>query len=141
VFPVYSTSVQTAAIKRLNRVMQRAKVSPKIDHAGVYNCRRINGSSSWSQHSFGNASDLFPKGSTYLAKKENCKRIAGAVVYQATHRTKANRFRKLKVSEVIDHENRRMWTPLSGWRPYSGSTGLHVHVSGAPKKYGTPGCA
>ena len=139
-FPVYSTSVQTPAIKRLNAVMQRTHVAKVIDHAGVYNCRKISGSVSWSQHAWGNASDEFPKGADYKAKRENCSRIANAIVYQATHRTKANRMRKLKVGRVIDHESRRQWTREDGWYTYTGSTGLHVHAEG-PTKYGTPPCA
>jgi hypothetical protein len=63
------------------------------------------------------------------------------VVYQAKHRTKANRFRKLDVAEVIDHDGRRIWTPSQGWHDYNGTTGTHIHVSAAPLKTGRPPCA
>jgi hypothetical protein len=139
-FPVYSTSVETPAIARTIRVLLRSRIAPLIDHAGVYNCRRIAGSTTFSQHAWGNAVDLFPKGGPENAD-EACARIARAVVRQATHRTLANRGRKLAVAEVIDHQAGRIWTPSRGWHAYSGTRGPHVHVSGAPLRTGTPPCA
>ncbi len=139
-FPVNSTSVETAAVRRIVRVLERAKVSKLIGSAGVYNCRKIAGSSSWSQHAWGNAVDLFPvapvaddDGQRYV--------IAHHVVDLATHRRRVNRFRKLAVAEVIDHDARMIWTPERGWHRYTGSTGDHVHVAGAPLRTGTPPCA
>jgi len=141
-FPINSTSVWTPSCERICRVMQRAKVANVIAYAGVFSCRKIEGSTSWSQHSWGNATDLFPKGALeYAVKRAHCRAIADATVYQATHRTKANRFRKLDVARVIDHENRRDWTPQDGWTDYGGTTGLHIHVEGQPTKTGTPACA
>ena len=144
-FPVNSTSVGTAATKRIEAVMQRTKVGSGktriIAFAGRFNCRKISGSSSYSQHAWGNADDFFPTSGSALVVQQRLRNIADAVVYQAKHRTKANRFRKLDVAEVIDHENGRIWTPAGGWRTYGGATGLHVHVSGAPLRTGTPGCA
>ena len=142
-FPVNSTSVGTPATERIERVMGRAKVGSGrtriIAYAGRFVCKKISGSTSWSQHSWGNADDLFPTdGGNTQAKLDD---IAGAVVYQATHRTVANRGRKLDVAEVINHDGRRIWTPAGGWRTYSGTTGAHIHVSGAPLKTGTPPCA
>jgi hypothetical protein len=139
-FPIYSTSVETPAIARVIRVMLRTKAARFIDHAGVYNCRRVSGSTVWSQHAWGNAVDLFPKGGAENAD-EACERIARAVVRQATQRTAANRGRKLAVAEVIDHQNGRIWTPSRGWHEYGGTRGPHVHVSGAPLRTGTPPCA
>src|SRR5262245_327781 len=127
-FPINSTSVMTDPCERVCRVMQRSKVgsgkSRIISYAGIFSCRRIDGSSSWSQHAWGNASDLFPVGKEYGVKRARCYAIANAVVYQATHKTVANRGRKIPVAECIDHENRRIWTPAGGWRPYGGNTGL-----------------
>jgi hypothetical protein len=140
VFPIFSTSVETPAIARVIRVMQRSKVASLIDHAGVYNCRRISGSSTFSQHAWGNAVDLFPRGSADNAD-EACERIARAVVLQATQRTVANRGRRIPAAEVIDHQNGRIWTPSRGWHAYGGTRGPHVHVSGAPLRTGTPPCA
>ena len=138
-FPVNSTSVQTSAIKRTLACLQRAEIERVIGYAGVFVCKKIIGSSSWSQHSWGNAADIFPKGGG--PTQERLRAIANAVVYHATHRTKANRFRKLDVAEVIDHDGRRIWTPGAGWHPYGGTTGAHIHVSGAPLKTGVPPCA
>jgi hypothetical protein len=144
-FPVYSTSVKTKAIERVIRVLMRTPAAPFISHAGVYNCRRIAGSTAWSQHAWGNAVDLFPKagkrGDKYIDAAEARKLIARTIVRNATRRTKANRGRKLKVSQVIDHDGRLIWTPERGWRPYTGAPGNHVHVSGAPLRDGTPPCA
>ncbi len=141
-FPVNSTSVGTASCKRGERVLGRAHVGAGktriIAYAGRFVCKKILGSNLWSQHSWGNADDLFPTdGNT----QDKLRHIADAVVYQATHKTKANRMRKLKVAEVIDHDARRRWTPQGGWGPYTGATGAHVHVSWAPFKTGTPNCA
>jgi len=141
-FPVNSTSIGTAATKRIERVLQRSNIGSGktriISFASRFVCKKIAGSNSWSQHSWGNADDLFPTDGDTQAKLRH---IADAVVFQATHRTVANRGRKLDVAEVIDHDGRRIWTPQSGWGPYGGTTGSHIHVTGAPKKTGTPPCA
>lgn len=139
-FPVYSTGTQTAAVARIVRVLQRAKVAPRIARAGVYNCRRIAGSSSWSQHAWGNAVDLFPDPPTF-DDQADLRAVADAAVYQATHRTPANRGRRLAVARVIDHDAGRQWTPSEGWHVYGGTKGPHVHVEGAPIRTGTPPCA
>lgn len=137
-FPVNSTAVETSAAKRVARVLARRPVSDIIAYAGCYNCRKVSGSSTWSQHSWGNALDLFPEPSQVPARRREA--IRDAVVYQATHRTVANRFIKLPVSQVIDHDGRKIWTPEHGWQIYTGTTGNHVHVSGAPYKTGVPPC-
>lgn len=137
-FPVYSTSVETAAIKRVVAVLGRARIDPKIKFGSVFVCKKIAGSSTWSQHSWGNAIDIFPTDGNTQAKLRD---IADAVVYQATHKTKANRFRKLPVSQVIDHDGRRIWSSGQGWYTYAGTTGAHIHVSGKPLKTGVPPCA
>ncbi len=141
-FPVNSTAYGTAATKRIERVLQRAKVGSGktriISFASRFACRKISGSSSWSQHAYGNADDLFATAGDTQAKLRH---IADAVVYQAKHRTVANRGRKLDVAEVIDHDARRIWTPQGGWSSYGGTTGAHIHVTGAPKRTGTPACA
>lgn len=134
-FPVNSSSTITAPIRRTLRVLQRSKVSRTIRQAQVFNCRRISGSWTWSQHAWGNAADLFTR-----TAEEN-RRVANHVVLQATKRTIANRGRKLAIAEVIDHQNHRIWLRYLGWRHYTGASGLHVHVSGHPLRDGTPPCA
>lgn len=141
-FPVNSTSVQTAPIKRALACAQRAGFERFVAFAGVFVCKKIVGSNSWSQHSWGNAADVFPKPNSqpsYVQKE--LRQIADGFVYQAKHRTKANRFRKLDIAEVIDHDAGRIWTPSQGWHPYGGTAGPHIHVSGAPLKTGRPACA
>lgn len=138
-FPVYSISTVTPSVDRIIRVLQRAKVAPRIARAGVYNCRKIAGSSSWSQHSWGNAVDLFPDPPIF-DDQQDLRAIANAVVYQATHRTIANRGRTVKVGRVIDHDASRQWTPAGGWHPYGGAKGPHVHVEGSPTRLGVPPC-
>jgi hypothetical protein len=139
-FPVQSTSVETDAIARVVRVMERTRAAKKISYGAVYNCRKIEGSSVYSQHAWGNAIDLFP---TLPASDDDRDRkiIADAVVYHTTHKTMANRGRKLDVAQVIDHSGGRIWTPALGWHPYSGTAGDHVHVSGSPMRDGIPPCA
>ncbi len=139
-FPVNSTSVETAPVARMVTVLRRTDAAFRVAYGAVYNCRHITGSSGWSQHAWGNACDLFPKPPSSDDAKDR-RQIAETVVWQATHRTKANRFRRLAVAEVIDHDARKIWTPSRGWHDYTGSTGDHVHVSGAPLRTGTPPCA
>jgi hypothetical protein len=138
-FPSQSTSLETAAIKRALRVLNRAAISDDIAYAGVFVCKKIAGSNSWSQHAYGNAADLFPKASKPTQK--TLRDIADAVVRQATKATVANRGVRIKVAEVIDHDAGRIWTPMEGWHSYGGTTGAHIHVSGSPLRSGTPACA
>jgi hypothetical protein len=144
-FPVNSTSVETAPIKRVIACLQRTKLAKKprvISFAAVFVCKKIVGSNSWSQHSWGNAVDLFPTpNSQPVYVQKELREIANTVVYHTTHKTVANRGRKLDVAEVIDHDAQRIWTPSEGWHPYGGTPGPHIHVSGKPLKTGTPPCA
>ena len=141
-FPVSSTSVETDHIKRIARVLGRSKVNERISSAGCYNCRTVAGSSSYSQHAWGNALDLFPKGHKDPELVQvDLRAIARAVVAHATKVTIANRGRKLRVAQVIDHDARQIWTPSSGWQVYTGTTGAHIHVSADPMRTGKPSCA
>lgn len=136
-FSIQSDSTITAATKRACSVLQRLDLP--IDHAGVFNCRHISGSTAWSDHAFGAAADFFPRsGGDQAAKRQE---IAHAIVYQSTHRTKANRFRKLRTRYVIDHDGRAIWTPQAGWHHYEGTTGNHVHGSFGKAPNGIPDCA
>ena len=100
---------------------------PNHLNLGWFNCRRIAGSSSWSQHAFGNAYDA--GGPLTLVKAMGAACIAEA---------KAGR---LPAVEVIC--NRQKWTPQDGIEPYRGvdpHTG-HIHVTAAPYLTGIPPCA
>ncbi len=141
-FPVNSTSVETKAIERVIRVLKRTKAADRVSYGAVFSCRPIAGSSTYSQHSWGNAVDLFPKTGPHSdADAKDRAIIAAVIVKNTTKRTIANRGRKLPVSQVIDHDGRVIWTPEQGWHGYTGTTGDHVHVSGAPLRTGTPPCA
>jgi hypothetical protein len=130
----------TASCERICRVLQRARREKLVQYGAVFACRKIAGSTVWSQHAWGNALDLFPfPQSTNISR--DCQNIAEMAVYQAKHRTRANRGRKLALSNVIDHQNRRIWEPGKGWRAYTGTHGPHVHVQAAPIKTGNPPCA
>jgi len=134
-FPINSTSTMTDACERVCRVMQRVAQEDRISYGGVFSCRKIAGTDTWSQHAWGHAVDLFPTEPRFNDE------IAKAAVIQATKRTVANRGRKLELSNVIDHLNSRIWTPGTGWHEYSGTVGPHVHVQAAPIKTGKPACA
>jgi hypothetical protein len=139
-FPVNSTSVETAATKRALRVMQRTHAARWIAYASVFACRHIADSTSWSDHAFGAAADLFPKAPS-SDDDLNRRAIFHALIYQATHRTTANRGRRIALRYAIDHDARLIWTPEAGIHAYTGTTGNHVHGSFGPKPVGTPPCA
>lgn len=100
---------------------------PNHLNLGWFNCRRILGSSEWSQHAFGNAYDA---GGPFA--------MLQAI---ATHVVAGAQQGRLPVAQVIF--NRKVWEPDTGWRSYSGSdphTG-HVHITARPELFGTPPCA
>jgi hypothetical protein len=143
-FPVNSTSHETASITRALNVLQRSRIADNIGSAGVYVCKLVSGSSTPSQHSYGNGADLFPASGG--AKKEfqgnvqqELRYIADQCVRQATKKTFANRGRPVALSQVIDHDGRRIWEPGKGWFPYTGTTGPHIHISGDPMYSGPCG--
>jgi hypothetical protein len=80
---------------------------------GIFNCRKIAGSSSWSQHAWGNAYDIGVKNllmgdqvQSYLIQQRQSKRLPiGLILWR-----------------VPDHFD-------------------HVHVEGIPKMMGTPPCS
>lgn len=94
---------------------------------GWYNCRRVAGSTTWSQHAWGNAYDA--GGTLNLVRT-----MGNALVAQAKRGA-------LPIAQVIfDHQ---VWEPDTGLRPYNGvdpHTG-HVHITARPQMPGTPPCA
>ncbi len=136
-FPVNSISIITLPCRRFSLdVMQRSGVAQKglILFGGVYNCRKIAGSNSWSEHSFGNAVDLF-------CHEADMQQIGDAVVRQTTKTTKANGGMLVPVHYVIITGS--VWTADRGWHPYTGyHPPTHVHVDFDPLHTGqTPACA
>lgn len=83
---------------------------------GIYNCRRIDGSSSWSQHAYRNALDF------RIRRKGTNTSIDTSATTQVVNRIRA----KGNAAEIL-------------WQT-SGHT-YHAHCTGAPKRYGTPACA
>lgn len=146
-FEVRSTSTITRATQRTIRVLQRSHVAPLIAYAGVFNCRYVSGTSVWSDHAWGAAVDLFPRGTNLYPEgtpedfDEILRRIFHGVIMQATRRTRANRGRPLRIRYVIDHQHALIWTPSAGVHHYSGTVGPHVHVSTGREPTGTPPCA
>lgn len=138
-FAVNSTTVETPAIARVVRVIKRHPDSDLIAYGAVYNCRPVAGSTTWSQHAWGNAVDFFPtSGGDQNAKR---KTIADQLVRQATQATLINFGVRLPIAQVIDHDARRIWQPSTGWIVYTGTLGNHVHVSGYPMFNGSPPCS
>ena len=84
----------------------------------VDSCRKIAGSSSWSQHSWGNAADFFPK------NKEQGDRLYNYIIA-------GKQAGILPVTTVC-------WQDKGGCTTFHGD---HIHVDGSPKKTGTPPCA
>jgi len=89
-------------------------------YAGSYVCRRIAGSSSPSQHSYGNAVDFF---FDTLSHQDV---VADAAVANAG---------KLGIEHVISRQ--RVWTKGEGWHTYSGEYHSHVHVDFDPNFSGS----
>lgn len=102
---------------------------PSHESWGIYNCRPIAGSTSWSQHAWGNAEDFSDDG------------VASEV---AERWLWANRNR-LPISELIGR--RKVWSRArasEGWRALSSSAHQHLdhwHVSAHGLMTGTPPCA
>lgn len=82
---------------------------------GIYNCRRIDGSLSWSQHAFRNGLDF---------------RIRRANAPDGSIDTEATTF---VVNKVKDKAAEALWL-------VRGHT-YHAHLTGKPKLFGTPSCA
>ena len=91
-------------------------------------CRRIEGSSSWSQHAFCNAQDFGAPSGTQFWPTLNA--IANYIVANAA---------QFGTETVIVQD--RIWLRGEGWRHYSGQYHYHVHTDGYPNGVGTPDCA
>lgn len=94
----------------------------KPSYAGAYVCKQIAGTGTLSQHSYGNAVDVFFDSLTHQDK------VADAVV--------SNRS-LLSPYHVISQ--RRIWTTGEGWRSYGGDFHSHLHVDFYPSYSGDCG--
>lgn len=90
--------------------------------AGSYVCKSVSGTSTPSQHSFGNAVDIFFDS---IAHQEL---VAEWVVRHAD---------ELNVDHVISLK--RIWTRGVGWHAYTGETHYHLHVDFTPQYSGSCG--
>ena len=101
---------------------------PQASNLGNVYCRRIDGSSAWSQHAYGNAQDFgAPSGAQFWPTLNN---IANYLVANAA---------QFGVQTVIVQD--RIWLRGEGWRRYGGQYHYHVHCDGWPNGTGTPACA
>ena len=91
----------------------------KPRYAGAYVCKYIAGSGTRSQHSYGNAVDVF---FDTIAHQEQ---VANAVVANAN---------LLRPYHVIS--TGRIWTKGGGWKPYGGVYHSHLHVDFDPQQSG-----
>jgi hypothetical protein len=133
---VRSTSTITDPCKRYaNDVMQKSAPARngRIKFGGVFNCRTVAGSTTFSQHAWGNAIDIF-------CDEDDLEAIAKNVVLQATKQTKANDGLMVPVGMIIHHQ--QVWTPNQGFHTVSSVEPhiTHVHVQFLPEKVGTPPC-
>ena len=97
---------------------------PDIQGLGICVCKKIEGSNTWSQHSYCNAIDWgAPQGVAWGSPL--------AVRYLD------------EVNEYLAELDRAGYLPIAqlGWRNWSGHYPGHIHVSGDPMHAGTPGCA
>jgi len=100
---------------------------PTVTGIGVFNCRKILGSDSWSQHAWGNALDIF-------GPRHTLARLAGWATGRFISRV-------WKVQTVI--WQKQIWSyDWHRWEPYDGvAHTTHVHVDFRPRKTGVPPCA
>lgn len=90
--------------------------------AGAYVCKNVSGTTTKSQHSYGNAVDIF---FDTLAHQEEVARWAVAHADE------------LHLQTVISGD--RIWTRGEGWRDYGGDFHSHLHVDFAPSQSGPCG--
>ena len=137
-FPVFNTSPQVAAIKRLNRVMGRTRIGKRlIARASVFACKITVGTSLYSAHAFGKAVDLMLK----VANREDAEDLRRAVVKQATKRTLSNRGRPIRGIRFVVGGNDQ-WVRGEGTSHYSGVPhDNHVHAATMGSTTTKPPCA
>lgn len=97
---------------------------PRAVDGGIDSCRKVAGSSRWSQHAYGNAWDIFGPGRTATRPDKN---YLDSIYWFLNNNRAA-----LQIDELI-------WEHRGG-----GSAAAHqdhIHVSAKPKQTGTPACA
>lgn len=105
----------TAVNEATAEVEREIGVDLELVFMGIYNCRRIDGSSKWSQHAFRNALD-------FRIRRANAD--SSSIDQDATSRV---------VHKVREKASQTLWL-------VPGHT-YHCHLSGDPLRSGTPACA
>jgi hypothetical protein len=96
---------------------------------GIYNCRKVAGSSTYSQHAWANALDVGASTPEQLA-----------IVAQDLVRAQEPGGELENIVQTVIVAN-RVWRKGDGWLPYTGIYHSHVHVDASPNYSGTPPCA
>lgn len=124
--PVTTPTVGTTPLKDIH--LAYFEEFPDHESWGIFNCRPIAGSSSWSQHAWGNAEDFSDDG------------VAAKEAERWFHSNKS----RLPIAELIGRG--KIWTRAradEGFRALSSSANQHHdhwHVSAHPLGAGTPPC-
>lgn len=95
---------------------------PKVTFLGAYVCKDIAGTSTPSQHSYGNAVDF---GAATMSQLHV---IANWIL---VHRV------ELDIQTII--VDQQIWTPSEGWHTYTGQRHYHVHADFQPSLSGACG--
>lgn len=130
--PSWASSYLGATNTRIDRVARVAYAyDPEVDCLGSQVCKRIAGTSTWSQHAYGNAIDLafrIPLPVGFDMNRQD--QLAGYLAANG---------RELAIATLIHRD--RVWTPSEGWHGYGGQYHTHIHVDCLPQGTGTPECA
>lgn len=126
--PIYLDDVNA----RIHRVARAAYAYDKdVVCLGTQVCKKIYGTSVWSQHAYGNAIDLAfrlpPPVGFSMARQ-----------YQLADYL-AEWGDDLEIGTIII--GHKVWSPSLGWHTYQGQYHTHVHVDCVPPGTGWPECA
>lgn len=117
--PACPDPLATPGVKKLWDAVytEYLKLGPGYDlvYMGIFNCRKIDGSVSWSQHAFHNALDFRIR-----------RKAADPGSIDATATSKV-------VNAVKRYAAEALWLVPGHY--------FHAHLTGDPKKFGTPPCA
>jgi len=96
---------------------------------GIYACRRISGSTSYSQHAWANALDIG------ASTPEQLNIVAQELVRA---QEPGGPLEGIVYTVIVAN---RLWRKGEGWLPYGGIYHSHVHVDASPNYSGIPPCA
>lgn len=119
----------TAPLERA--VLDLNRQFPDVASMGIYNRRPIAGTSTWSQHSWGNAVDITSPVS--VARMKNGP-LAGQVIRDT--RNPEHMAYLDRVNRWLDGNRYRLGIRVKLWRTTSHWN--HIHIDMYPRQYGTP---